>query len=124
MTPQAIPATTPEQQAEVIRACWLAWNPEPPFLDQDAFWRWKQNQSRLETMLDCGAYLSAVEMMVPAGHIYFVTNCGGNAPKPVMGRCTALCGPIDSTSLESVEAASPALALLAAIAQVKEQDDD
>lgn len=117
MTPSAISTATPEQQAEVIRACWLAWNPEPEFLNADiiggeAWSRWREMSRPIERFVEAGAYLSAVEMMVPQGD--WALSIAG---KDCLATLPAGYGLGDAVH---GFASTPALALLAAIAQVKD----
>lgn len=104
-----IESAGPDEQRELLEKVWQ----ELHFLGGDPEGEWDSCRlcQRFHNMLDAEAYLSAAEMLVPEGwHEWHV----GRTWKTGEGQCYAL-DPVTMHQPVFVFAATPALALLAAI---------
>lgn len=114
-----IEAAQPGQERELLLELLGVIQPKTPRHHDDTHWEWWEFDARFRKMLDAEAWLSAVEMLVPEGWQEWQVG-----RQPWKG-CNGLAYVLDRGSMRDpllVHAATPALALAAAIARSICQD--
>jgi hypothetical protein len=136
MTPDQITSSTPQQEREVLEALFHERFPEPemvgaPLSDERLAWHaafkpWAVVRERFRAMLDCGAYESAVLMLLPKGWIYRLETADAFTAHAVGGAYVSLwndqgdCVAGDDCGGKECHAATAAIALAAAITKADE----
>lgn len=125
---QRLEAGTVEGQRKLLLEVWSSLCPQPKLEDepewqgpgtlrQPLYHHWYINKCSFHTMIECGAYLDAVKMLLPEGHSWAGGSCGEyEMPWACVTTNSFDAGCPDFTG----SAITEALALAAAILRAKE----